>query len=156
MSCQPRPHPHASGTAAISASRGTATNTATRTRSKTLDRSGMISCLAAVRGLNSAPVRGAGASVVVVMRSSLAGRGRSPWADCSASTRVRDQHDYAYVDVAYATVGSSLASLPRAGVSNRVSEVDIAALEMSWSISYPGKRRVLFEVLLRTKVAGSR
>ncbi len=76
MSCQPRPQPQASGTAAISASSGTATNTPTRTRSKTLVRSGMISGLAAVREVGS-PVRAAVASVVVVMRSSLAGRGTS-------------------------------------------------------------------------------
>src|SRR6185437_3379611 len=108
MSCQPRPQPHASGTAAISARNGTATNTATRTRSNTLVRSGMISGLAAVRGTGPSPVRAVVDSVVVVMRSSLAGRlchmGRLP-----ASTRVRNQHGYAYVYVAYATVGFGLA-----------------------------------------------
>ena len=62
--------------------------------------------LAAVRAVSSR-VRAAVASVAVVavvMRSSLVRCG-IPCERCFASTRVQDQRDYAYVSVAYVTVG---------------------------------------------------
>src|SRR5579862_5563238 len=95
-SCQPRPQPHNSGMAASSASSGMATNAPTSTRWKVEVGSSSKSGRAAVRGLAAASAGlTVSGEVVIVLLGVTAGRA---------------ERLYAYVTVAYQTVG--LANLP--------------------------------------------
>src|SRR6266542_1763120 len=106
--CQPRPQPQASGRAAMRARNGTATNTATRTRSAVLLGSGLTSGRgpgAGPRGVRRSPRRVAALSVVAVIGVPRSAGFSGQMASGFAPTMVWGQCKYAYVTVAYDTVG---------------------------------------------------